>query len=366
MQFHPMAGIFPLMEGKEFGDLVADIKKNGLLQPIVVYEDKILDGRNRFIACTEAKIAVPEDRFTPYIGDDPLGFVVSSNLHRRHLSVAQRSMIAVQVANMRRGRPPKNTPNGGISQGTVARTFKVGKNSVQRAATVYHKGIPELANAVMQDQIPVHLAASIAEMPEAIQMVAAQEPIRAKQIVRDSVRQKRQEEMAQITQRASEKAGAQLYSVIYADPPGIEGLGTLLPPAAPDCILFIWTSVPSLKNTMDLLRYWEFNYRNTGAWVRPANGTGHWFHNELELLLVATKGNSPPPMIHVPQVITSTSHLKPEAFIDNIAAMFPHIPKLDMFATAPRTGWDMWSEATLPGPEAIYEDGLDENGDFQF
>jgi ParB-like chromosome segregation protein Spo0J len=67
LEFHPLADIFPLLEGAEFEDLVADIKANGLHEPIVVYEDKILDGRNRYRACTAAGV---EPTFTAYTGDD--------------------------------------------------------------------------------------------------------------------------------------------------------------------------------------------------------------------------------------------------------------------------------------------------------
>jgi hypothetical protein len=51
LEFHPLANIFPLIEGKDFADLVDDIRLNGLHEPIVLYRGQILDGRNRYCAC---------------------------------------------------------------------------------------------------------------------------------------------------------------------------------------------------------------------------------------------------------------------------------------------------------------------------
>jgi ParB-like chromosome segregation protein Spo0J len=71
LKAHPYADIFPLLEGEPFDNLVADIKANGLLQPITICENQILDGRNRLHACEAAEI---EPRFVEYNGDDPLSF----------------------------------------------------------------------------------------------------------------------------------------------------------------------------------------------------------------------------------------------------------------------------------------------------
>jgi ParB-like chromosome segregation protein Spo0J len=56
-EFHRYANLFPLMEGPEFAELVEDIRANGLHEPIMLHEGKILDGRNRYRACEKANIA---------------------------------------------------------------------------------------------------------------------------------------------------------------------------------------------------------------------------------------------------------------------------------------------------------------------
>jgi hypothetical protein len=57
LPFHPLAKNFPLMNGSEFNELVADVKaNNGLHEPITLYQGKILDGRNRHRACLKAKV----------------------------------------------------------------------------------------------------------------------------------------------------------------------------------------------------------------------------------------------------------------------------------------------------------------------
>lgn len=100
MEFHEIANIFPLLIGIDFESLRDDIAKNGLLEPIVIYEGKILDGRNRYTACLGAGV-LPDT--VEYNGDDPLGFVIAKNLHRRHLNESQRALVASKLANMQRG-----------------------------------------------------------------------------------------------------------------------------------------------------------------------------------------------------------------------------------------------------------------------
>ena len=95
MEFHPIAALFPLMEGDEFRELVDDIKDHGLREPVILYEGMIIDGRNRHRACARAGI---EPRFEEWDGNGSVvDFVVSKNLHRRHLTPSQRAAIALEA-----------------------------------------------------------------------------------------------------------------------------------------------------------------------------------------------------------------------------------------------------------------------------
>ena len=69
-EYHPAAALFPLMDvdGAEFGELVRDLQEHGLLQPIVLHEGKVLDGRNRLRACQHARV---EPRYVEWEGESP-------------------------------------------------------------------------------------------------------------------------------------------------------------------------------------------------------------------------------------------------------------------------------------------------------
>lgn len=93
-RFHPACTIFPPLSDDELQELADDIAANGLRNPIVLYQSKILDGRNRYLAC---EIAGVEPRFTEFDGDDPIGWVVSQNLLRRHLTASQKAVVALDL-----------------------------------------------------------------------------------------------------------------------------------------------------------------------------------------------------------------------------------------------------------------------------
>jgi len=98
-KYHEVASVFPLMVGEDFENLKADIADNGLREAVWLHPDgSIIDGRNRHRACIETNTA---PRFRTWDGQGSLvTFVVSMNLHRRHLTSSQRAVVALEVLPM--------------------------------------------------------------------------------------------------------------------------------------------------------------------------------------------------------------------------------------------------------------------------
>lgn len=111
-KFHPLSEFFPMLPAEEFDELKASIGEIGQREPIVLYEDQILDGRNRYEACQQLGIEPKVEQLNGKI--DPLALVVAANLRRRHLNGPQR------IAILRKIYPP--VADGGVGRNRSTRT----------------------------------------------------------------------------------------------------------------------------------------------------------------------------------------------------------------------------------------------------
>lgn len=106
MDLHPLCTLFPRVEGESFDALVSDIRANGLREPITVHNGLILDGGNRYRACIAAGVT---PTFRPFNGDNIVTFVLSANLHRRHLTPGQQAAIVASAQDwIRQAAPGSN------------------------------------------------------------------------------------------------------------------------------------------------------------------------------------------------------------------------------------------------------------------
>ena len=167
LQPHPLAELFPLPSPADLRKLADDIREHGLREPIVRLDGKILDGRSRYAACQIAEVELlPGDfvDFTDLDGGDPLAFVLTKNLHRRHLSQSQRGMVAERLATMKQGKPGKHATLQ-VRRKSAATALGVSERTVADAHTVRKHGTSTSAKAVEADRVPVHTAAKLAREP---------------------------------------------------------------------------------------------------------------------------------------------------------------------------------------------------------
>ncbi len=190
LEFHPAAALFPLMpvDSPEFGELVDDIGEHGLLQPIILHEGGILDGRNRYRACQHAGV---EPRFEEWRGESPTAYVLSLNLHRRHLTEDQKAAIVQNArarleaegkermaAGGRRSAPGRpagkgmaESPDLSVTAPTTRKRLadlaNVSEHRIRQAERV-QKADPELNQHVIAGDVPLTVAATEVDLRSAL------------------------------------------------------------------------------------------------------------------------------------------------------------------------------------------------------
>jgi len=382
---HRYADLFPMLQEADLEALAADIKKCGLLEPIVTYQGKILDGRNRYQACLRAEV---DPSIIAFDGDDSaaLGLVVSKNLKRRHLDESQRAMVAAKVTTMRRGARTDIAPIGAKSDAQAAALLNVSERSVERAKTVQRTAAPELIEAVERGTVSVSAAAEVASLPitEQAEVVARGEKAivkAAKEILARQTAERRAEWTArtlEISRRPAPWPLGCLFTVGLADPPwsweaygadsGMQrAAGAHYPTMSldaicalpvgdlftPDAVLFLWTTGPHLVDALTVLDRWGFTYVTNFTWEKDSIGLGYWVRNQHETLLVAKRGQMrcpppdrrPPSVIHAPRREHSE---KPDEVYALIEHMYPELPRIELFARRRRPGWTAWGNEIVP------------------
>lgn len=162
-EFHPLCTLLPEPSAQEFADLKADILQNGLIDPIILLEDKILDGRSRYTACTELGVEPTFVEFGTLGIKSPVFYIVSKNLKRRHLSTEQRGITAAKLIAM---------SEGGMTKATAAKAMNVSEGTVTRSKNVVANAIPEVVKEVESGNLPVTAAERIAKKPTTEQKAA--------------------------------------------------------------------------------------------------------------------------------------------------------------------------------------------------
>lgn len=384
LQFHEIAGIFALMQGHEYDALVADIQAHGVLEPIWLYEGKILDGRNRYNAAREAGATFETKTFNGS-AFEAIEFAWSLNRTRRHLSPSQAAM-----ADARRNK----LTDVYAAVREAARERQGTRNDLRPNI---QEQIPECdgdATEVIADKPPapqtrdirakaagtnakyINLADKILETrPEmAAEVEAGKKTLSdVQRTLREDAREQRRDEnraLIAATPAITAAAIARRFATITIDPPwdwGDEGdkdqmgrarptYGTMalselleLPVgdmADTDCHIYLWITNRSLPKGFQLLERWGFRYITALTWCKPSIGMGNYFRGSTEQILFGVKGSQPlrrkdvGTWFQAPRGPNGHSS-KPVSFYDLVESCSPG-PYLEIFARSGRDDWTSW------------------------
>jgi hypothetical protein len=145
-QQHPLSAAFPAMSDEDFAVLKEDIKAHGQREPIIVHEGMVLDGWHRFRACTE--LGIEPLKFTFSTADDPVSFVLSHNLHRRHLTPSQRAAAVVACSTWAPvGKVKPEMVSGLRRDADMAKMAGTSDRTIRDAKVAHKAGLGEMVKA---------------------------------------------------------------------------------------------------------------------------------------------------------------------------------------------------------------------------
>lgn len=383
-QTHPHANVMPAMTAGEFHALKADILENGQYETIKLFDGKILDGRHRYQACRELDI---EPKTEEWEGTNPLEYVLSVNLQRRHLTESQRAMAAAEVATLPKG-ANQHTAVAAPTQQSIAKLFAVSPDSIQRGKKVISQGSAALIEQVRNGEVSVAKAAELVTLSKNKQAAALKATeretlahaaeIRAKR--GELVKQKRIEVMqTRIEKNKALKADdlGSSFSLIYADPAwrypatGKSGSRLRIENQYPtmttteicalpvegicdkDAMLFLWVPSALLHDGLEVMKAWGFEYLTQAVWHKKGGKApylGGVFLQAHEMLLVGKRGNglpAPAAKNKISSVIEAPRRKhsqKPDQMYDLFEKMYPAFKKnfVELFARNKRDGWACW------------------------
>lgn len=391
---HPAAALFPLIGGDEYQAFLDDIRTNGQRKKIVRIGALILDGRNRLRACLDLKIEPKFRTFGSDLGDgtDPIAFVISENIARRHLNETQRSFVGAELVPMYEAQAKERQREGGRGKGSAnwreadtgkatalaARAVNVGAKSVERALQVKRDAAPEvLAAARDRGQIKVSTAAELVKLPkekqqEIVSKIGGGE-LRSGKVRAYVSQEKKRDVVRKINEQRVAPMPMGPFGVIYGDYPwhydnsdqhegsrGHLGYPTMkfdevlahareaAKRAAKNCILALWSTNLYVTRMDQVIEAYGAERHTVYTWPKPRAGVGSWGRGQTEHLVIASIGS---PVHTLNEISTLLPSWKPEhpgehsskpKEVAELLAKHCAGPFLEIFARDQREGWACW------------------------
>lgn len=349
-------------------DLIQSIRSKGILEPLVIRDDKtILSGHRRWAAAVALNLdTVPCRILTFSDRDDEEEALIEFNRQRKktphqtlneveHLTriYAERAKVNQEATRAKPGeqahlRALENSPKPINTREDVAAKVGVSSDTIRKWDQIKKKAevndkAKEVWAAVNRGERSTNSAFN------EIRKIEKQELIQTRPVMEIDKKKK--------------------YRVVYADPPWSYGgsmnntygtADTHYPTMTvdeicgvcvrdiceDDAVLFLWTTSPCLEDAFRVINAWGFRYKASFVWDKQKHVMGHYNSVRHEFLLVSTRGSCTPENKKLyPSVVSieRTEHSKkPPSFREMIDDLYPSGNRIELFARDQYVGWDVY------------------------
>lgn len=339
--------LVPILENEEHTKLRDSIAEVGLYEPLVINQDNvILDGHHRLKAVKELRwqeVEVQRKIFENRI--DETIYVIETNVVRRQLNQAQRTLLGLKLEPLYSKKAEENMKAGVTLASSDARvdTDKFVAGKIGLSEGTYQRGKYVLANA------PPEKKAKFLSGDK-----------KAGSLYRELKKAEKIEQLRQEIPELVEPQGP--FDVIVIDPPwpygneydaegdrsptpypqiSLETLSVLKLPASEDCVLWLWTTNAFMHEAYHLLQAWGFTPKTILTWVKDRMGLGRWLRNQTEHCILAIKGTPIVDLKNQTTILTAKKRghsVKPDEFYDLVDSLCIG-SKVDWFSRRERSGW---------------------------
>ena len=372
------------MQHDEFLALKESIKRNGQQESIVIWNDRIVDGRHRLKACQELGLEPKVKRLScDYAQAVSMAF--AANVNRRQLGTGQLALLAAQLATRKPGQTKAaKHVEAVLSQTEAAALFGVSRDAVQKACRLVLGNNTTLLNAVHTGSMTLNeayvsastgktglRAKTTEEERKALRMAAAVK----ERLSKESRSLRLVKQAATSAKNLALPTGAR-HSIVLADPPWDYGMAAdrsdsrVIPHkhyptmtvaaicemgveeiTADDSMLFMWCPASLLPDGLKVMAAWGFDYSTNWIWHKSGGklncgGGTATIHHELLLvgkrgvgLVITDKKARESSVFSAPVTVHSA---KPTVVHERLEALYPAVSRIELFSRAQRKGWAMF------------------------
>ena len=362
--------LIPPLSAEEHTQLTLNICKEGIREPLILWNNYIIDGHNRFEIAKQFNLEYKTINKEFENEDEVKEWMILNQFGRRNLSAYQRSVLALELEDVFRIKAKENISIENKNRSTdsaklpkrdsvdtrkeLSKVAQVGERTLGMVKKIQEKAPQEIKTKLSTGEISINAA--------------------YKEIKKEEKKEERVnliKEQIQDIEKGNLPKLKGLYDVVSVDPPwnyegqskeitSFDSIGRRVAnpypemstqeikeiklPLMDDAIVFLWTTHKFLPDAFEILKEWGLEYKATIVWNKEKIGMGAWFRMQCEFCLLGIKGKPYWDNTKHRDIVIEPRRQhsrKPDSFFD-IVNEITLGRKLEYFAREKRKGWDIF------------------------